>query len=54
MKADIEDEFNIMKWLEYDDKHEVGYNIVEAYLNHYKGQDYSEGICKKCEGELYL
>lgn len=54
MKADIEDEFSIMKWLEYDDKHEVGYNIVEAYLNHYKGQDYSEGMRKKYEGELYL
>lgn len=50
MKADIEDEFIIMKCINCGDEHEVGYEVVEAYLNHYKDQDYPEGICKKCNG----
>ena len=51
MKADIEDEFIIMKCINCGDEHEVGYDVVEAYLNHYKDQDYPEGICKKCNGK---
>lgn len=51
MKADIEDEFIIMKCINCGDEHEIGYDVVEAYLDHYKDQKYPEGICKKCNGK---
>ena len=50
MKADIEDEFIIMKCDKCGFEEEVQYDFVKAYLEHYPDQEYPEGICDKCGG----
>lgn len=50
MKADIQDEFIIMKCCGCNDEEEVQYDFVKAYLENYPDQEYPEGICDKCGG----
>lgn len=50
MKADIQDEFIIMKCTKCGYEEEVQYDFVLAYLDHYPDQEYPEGTCEKCQG----
>ena len=50
MKADIQDEFIIMKCCNCNNEEEVQADFVKAYLEHYPDQEYPEGICDKCKG----
>ena len=51
MKADIQDEFIIMKCTKCNNEEEIQFDFVKAYLEHYPDQDYPEAICDKCGGK---
>lgn len=50
MKNDIYDEFVIFKCTKCGDEYEVPYDLVCAYLEYYKDEEYPIDFCKKCRG----
>ena len=50
MKNDIYDEFVIFKCTKCGDEYEVSYDLVCAYLEYYKDEEYQKDFSKKCRG----
>lgn len=51
MKADIQDEFIIMKCCNCKDEEEIQADFINAFLERYPDQDYPEDKCNKCGGK---
>ena len=50
MENDVYDEVVMYICDKCGDTHEVGYDIIQSYLNVYTDDEYPMGICKKCGG----